>query len=80
MSFADWCNRKGPSEPAAGLDYGNLARSIGRSNTRKAIKGFQANGFLVLVNDRQLVDLDEEVVLRVDSRVSFLRLVALVGG
>jgi len=46
----------------------------------KAINGFQANGFLVLVDDRQLVDLDEEVTLRVDSRVSFLRLVALVGG
>jgi len=45
-----------------------------------AIKGFQANGFLVLVDDRQLVDLDEEVTLQVDSRVSFLRLVALVGG
>lgn len=46
----------------------------------KAINGFQVNGFLVLVDDRQLTDLDEEVVLRVDSRVSFLRLVALVGG
>jgi hypothetical protein len=47
---------------------------------KRAVQGFQANGFLVLVDDRQLVDLDEEVVLRVDTRVSFLRLVALVGG
>lgn len=47
---------------------------------KHAIKGFQVNGFLVLVDDRQLDDLDEEVELRVDTRVSFLRLVPLVGG
>jgi hypothetical protein len=46
----------------------------------KALKAFRANGFLLLVDDRQLDDLDEEVVLRPETSVSFLKLVPLVGG
>jgi hypothetical protein len=47
---------------------------------KKALKGFQANGFLILVDDRQVDDLEEVVELRYDAKVSFLRLVPLVGG
>ncbi len=47
---------------------------------KRALKGFRANGFLILVDDRQLDDLDEEIELRYDAKVSFLRLVPLVGG
>ena len=47
---------------------------------KRALKGFQANGFILLVDDRQLDDLDEEIELRYDTKVSFLRLVPLVGG
>jgi hypothetical protein len=47
---------------------------------KRALKGFQANGFLILVDDRQLTDLDQEIALRHDARVSFLKLVPLVGG
>jgi hypothetical protein len=46
----------------------------------RAARAFQGNGFLVLVDDRQLTDLDEEVDLHHDTRVTFLRLVPLVGG
>jgi hypothetical protein len=46
----------------------------------RALKGFQANGFLILVDDRQLDDLDEEIELRYDAKVTFLKLVPLVGG
>ena len=46
----------------------------------KALDAFQRNGFLLLVDDRQLTDLDEEVVLKPGSQVTFLRLVPLVGG
>lgn len=45
-----------------------------------ARKAFAANGLLLLVDDRQLTDLDEEVTLRHDSTVTFLKLVPLVGG
>ena len=46
----------------------------------KALKAFAGNGFLLLVDNRQVTDLDEVVELRHDSTVSFLRLVPLVGG
>ncbi len=46
----------------------------------KAIEGFQAGRILVLVNDRQAESLDEEVTIRPDTAVSFLKLVPLVGG
>ena len=46
----------------------------------RALAGFAANGFLLLVDDRQVADLDEEIVLRHDTTVTFLKLVPLVGG
>ena len=45
-----------------------------------AIESFERNGFFVLVDDRQVTDLDEELNLTVDSDVRFVRLVPLVGG
>ncbi|MFI6281291.1 hypothetical protein [Streptomyces sp. NPDC050988] len=45
-----------------------------------ALKAFAGNGFLVLVGDRQFTDLDEEIELRLGTEVTFLKLVALVGG
>jgi hypothetical protein len=46
----------------------------------KAIEAFEANGILILVDDKQAESLDEEIILRPDTRVSFLRLTMLVGG
>lgn len=45
-----------------------------------ALKAFERNGFLVLVGDCQATSLDEEIVITPDMRVSFLKLVPLVGG
>jgi hypothetical protein len=38
------------------------------------------HGFLLLVDDRQLTELDQEALLRPGSEVTFLRLLPLVGG
>ena len=46
----------------------------------QAVQAFQRNGFILLVDDRQLTDLEEEVVLKPGSQVTFLRLIPLVGG
>ncbi len=46
----------------------------------KAVRAFEQNGFVLLVDDRQVESLDETVVLSEDSLVTFLRLVPLVGG
>ncbi|MFD9411526.1 hypothetical protein ACFWBN_31510 [Streptomyces sp. NPDC059989] len=48
--------------------------------TELALKAFERNGFLVLVGDRQVTALDEEVDLPLGTEVTFLKLVALVGG
>lgn len=45
-----------------------------------ALASYARNGFLLLVDDVQVTDLDTEIELRHDTRVSFLRLVPLVGG
>ncbi|MEV4140569.1 hypothetical protein AB0J72_51455 [Dactylosporangium sp. NPDC049742] len=45
-----------------------------------AVAAFERNGFFVLVGDRQVEDLDEELTLDEASRVVFIRLVQLVGG
>jgi hypothetical protein len=45
-----------------------------------AIEAFRRNGFFVFVGDRQVDDLDAELSLAAADRVSFVRLVPLVGG
>ena len=46
----------------------------------RALDAFQRNGFFVLVGDRQAESLDEEFEVKVDTDVSFVKLVPLVGG
>lgn len=41
---------------------------------------FERNGFVTLVGDRQIDDLDEMIDVSCDRTVSFIRLVPLVGG
>lgn len=45
-----------------------------------AADAFGRNGFLVLVGDRQIEELDEELDLPTGTEVVFLKLVPLVGG
>jgi hypothetical protein len=46
----------------------------------RACDAFERNGFFVLVDDRQPESLDEEITVGPDTRVSFVKLVPLVGG
>jgi hypothetical protein len=46
----------------------------------KAIEAFEANGILILINDRQVETLDEEFDVAPNTKVSFIRLTQLVGG
>ena len=45
-----------------------------------ACEAFERNGFLVLVDDRQVENLDDEISIQAETTVSFLKLVPLVGG
>ena len=46
----------------------------------KALKAFKSNGFFMLLDDRQVEDLETEIVIGPDTRISFVKLVPLVGG
>lgn len=50
------------------------------TQTELALGAFAGNGFLVLVGERQVTDLDEEIELALGTEVTFLKLVPLVGG
>ena len=45
-----------------------------------ALAAFQSNQVLLLVDDRQVEDLDEQITVTPQTRVTFLKLVLLVGG
>ncbi|HZQ37035.1 MAG TPA: hypothetical protein VFD32_13980 [Dehalococcoidia bacterium] len=46
----------------------------------RALDAFCRNGFIVIVNDRQMERLDEAFELRAGTEISFVKLVPLVGG
>ena len=46
----------------------------------EALAGFQQNAFFVLIDGRQVTELEEELVLTPQSQVQFIRLMPLVGG
>ncbi len=45
-----------------------------------ALKAFQENGFFILIDNKQVDDLAEEIALNRNSIVSFVKLTPLVGG
>jgi hypothetical protein len=63
-----------------GFRMGKRRRIDPEKQFELAIKAFYANGFIVLVNDRQVDELEEEIEIGPDTTVTFLKLVPLVGG
>jgi hypothetical protein len=45
-----------------------------------ARRAFYSNGFILLVDDRQVDELEGEIEIKPDTTVTFLKLVPLVGG
>ena len=50
------------------------------AQVKAAIDAFESNGFLLLLDDRQLDSLDDEVVVGPETKARFVRLVPLMGG
>jgi hypothetical protein len=59
---------------------GRSRRTDPEAQVETAWKAFEGNGFLVLVGDRQVTELDEEIELAPGTEITFLKLVALAGG
>ena len=58
-----------------------LAREVDwRKQFDAAREAFARGGFLILVDDKQVADLDEPLTLRAGGEVTFVRLTMLVGG
>lgn len=72
-----------PTDTEATLN-GYRMKSARRIDPRRqfdlAVTAFSRNGFVVLVDDRQVEELDDVVELHRDTEVTFLKLVPLVGG
>lgn len=51
-----------------------------RGQYEKAVEAFEQNQVIILVGDRQVASLDEEIVIAPGTEVTFLRLVLLAGG
>ena len=47
---------------------------------QRALQAFERHGFFVLVGDKQATELEEEFDVKVDTEISFVKLVPLVGG
>lgn len=45
-----------------------------------ALDAFKKNGFFLLIDNKQCDDLEEEIIIHKNLSVSFVRLIALVGG
>ncbi|HEX3640283.1 MAG TPA: hypothetical protein VHV10_03225 [Ktedonobacteraceae bacterium] len=46
----------------------------------KALEAFRYRGYILLVNDKQVADLDAPIELHARTKVTFLKLIPLVGG
>ena len=51
-----------------------------KSQFERATSAFRTGTLMILVDGRQVEKLDEEIEVRVDSEISFLRLTPLIGG
>jgi hypothetical protein len=51
-----------------------------KAQFEKALEAFEANRVLILVNERQVESLEEEIIVGPGTSVSFLKLTMLVGG
>ncbi|HEX9116191.1 MAG TPA: hypothetical protein VGA61_09000, partial [Anaerolineae bacterium] len=66
------------------VDMGGSEEETGMVNPEEAVRtakqAFEDGLYLVLVDDQQYKSLDDEIRLRPNGKVTFVRLVALAGG
>jgi hypothetical protein len=63
-----------------GYKFRQLRQIDWEKQFEKAIAAFEGNGFVILVDDEQVTELEEEIVVAPKTSVTFLKLVPLVGG
>lgn len=72
------------AEQGAVLYPSNRATEVVQINSKaevqKALRAFEAGSYIILVNGQQVEHLDEELTFSSNTKVTFLRLMPLVGG
>ena len=78
--FAGFVQPDGGSPTAGGYAMPTPRRLDWERQAAIAIKAFGRNGFFVIVDGRQVTELDEELPLTGTSDIGFIKLTPLVGG
>ena len=59
---------------------GKLTETYLQQHVTTALKGFDSNQYFVVIDDQQVESLEQTVIIEPSTKVSFMRLQALVGG
>ena len=51
-----------------------------KQQKQAALAAFQANAFFLLINDRQVTELEQNILITPNTKVAFVKLVPLIGG
>lgn len=63
-----------------GYKLSNKKKVDGEKQVFTALNAFQRNGYFILIDNIQAENIEDEVLLTKDSKVSFVKLTPLVGG
>ena len=80
LSFAGLVQPRGTEQAERGFKFTKPRMLDWQEQADTAIESFQRNGFFVMVNGRQVLDLDAELELTDTLDVGFVKLRQLVGG
>jgi hypothetical protein len=80
LLFAGLVQPVGARQTATGFALPRVARIDWERQAAAALAAFERNGFFVLVNGRQVTELDEVIVVTGAMDVGFIKLTPLIGG
>ena len=63
-----------------GFQLKKKKRIVAEKQIYIALSGFQKNSYFILINDRQVEQLDDIITLDTDTTINFIKLTPLVGG
>jgi hypothetical protein len=78
--FAGLVQPDGASQTVGGYRMPQPRRIVWERQADIALKAFERNGFFVLVDGRQVTELDQRLELTGTSDVAFIKLTQLIGG
>ncbi|MDP5135565.1 hypothetical protein ORJ04_06330 [Rheinheimera baltica] len=78
---ADFVGLVKPCEAEIILNGARKGRLIDVNQQKQAaLAAFQANAFFLLINDRQVTELEQNILITPNTKVAFVKLVPLIGG